>query len=40
MTENVATGGGLSWHSRASVAAEGLAPPDWRRRLQLVLAGI
>ena len=40
MTENAVTGGGVAWHSRAVAAAEGLAPPDWRRRLQLVLAGI
>ena len=40
MTENVVTGGGVAWHSRAVAAAEGLAPLDWRRRLQLVLAGI
>jgi hypothetical protein len=40
MTENVATGGGVAWHSRAVAAAERPAPPDWRRRLQLVLAGI
>jgi hypothetical protein len=40
MTENVATGGGVAWSSRAIVAADSSAPPDWRRRLQLVLAGI
>jgi hypothetical protein len=40
MTENVATGGGVAWHRRAVAAAERSAPPDWRRRLQLVLAGI
>jgi hypothetical protein len=40
MTENVASGGGVAWHSRAVVAAERPAPADSRRRLQLVLAGI
>jgi hypothetical protein len=40
MTENVATGGGVAWHSPAIAAAERPVPADWRRRLQLVLAGI
>jgi hypothetical protein len=44
MTGNVATGGGVTWTSRAAAAAAGAAdrsaPPDWRRRLQLALAGI
>jgi hypothetical protein len=40
MTENVATGGGVTWPGRADVAAERPAPSGWRRRLQLVLAGI
>jgi hypothetical protein len=40
MTGNVATGGGVTWHNRAVVAEEGFELTDWRRRLQLVLAGI
>jgi hypothetical protein len=40
MTENVARGGGVTWPSRAVVTAERPALPDWRRRLQLALAGI
>jgi len=39
MTENVATAGGVAWPGRAVAAAEGAAT-GWRRRLQLVLAGI
>ncbi len=40
MTESVAAGHGTAWRSSAAGADERLAAPDWRRRLQLGLAGI
>jgi hypothetical protein len=40
MTESAATGDRVTWHSTPAAADERLAAPDWRRRLQLVLAWI
>jgi hypothetical protein len=40
MTESIATGGGVAWRGSAAAAEERLSAPDWRRRLQLALAGI
>jgi len=40
MTESVMPGGGTAWPVTGAVTQQDLAVPDWRRRLQLVLAGI
>jgi hypothetical protein len=40
MSESVASSGGTTWRSDATVAEQGWVVPDLRRRLQLVLAGI